>query len=431
MPAGKEPVLRSAVTQAPRGWTWVHWTVIGLFGVLGIAGIVVLAIILSKGGSTGDETGPAVPGKGFVGMVRTLDNKDERVFRLLLHDAGWVGEREARSALGAVTAWRNVDWDVWLAVVVRDYGTRKPREAELIRVGVDRLEKFYGETLEMEAYAEPAVLSGRKVQRLAFKGQIGAVVHWGELYMFAHHGFGYWFFIGGPTEAETQQALAQLEREKLGLVVSTQRSGWRDQPPRFETFTASSSNFTMAGEEGVWEKFRAKNEDERGELSLLGRFQEEKEAGKADAKFDNRKNAAVLVVALDPQPDLQQAMKAGVAYVETKKKEEGMAYRLDPIGEAGPEAALGKLEDIGNRKGRIAEFTLKYGEEPQRYMLVGVVNEPGVSWVIRCDSTWQYRQIWREDFRDLLRTFKAKRVEKKVMEKEPEKVPEKAPDGSE
>ncbi len=43
------------------------------------------------------------------------------------------------------------------------------------------------------------------------------------------------------------------------------------------------------------------------------------------------------------------------------------------------------------------------GETPVRYWVVAVVSEKDKIYVIRCDSSWEHRQMWRDDFQSLLK----------------------------
>jgi hypothetical protein len=185
-----------------------------------------------------------------------------------------------------------------------------------------------------------------------------------------------------------------------------ERRGWREQPPPTETFTAVTGKFTVTCPEGVWEKQDAKGDDERGALMLYGRYKKEK---------DNRKSANFFVFTIDHQKDLKEAMQTAREEVEKMKKEENSNYKLVSASERDAnvegQSAAGESENIGDRPGRMADLCLKIGEDAKRYVLLGVVNERDVCYVFRCDCTWDSRQIWRQDFLELLHMFKLKKGE--------------------
>jgi len=140
---------------------------------------------------------------------------------------------------------------------------------------------------------------------------------------------------------------------------------------------------SLTAPEAVWEKQDVTKVEERGVLLLYGRYLQEK---------DNRKNALVLVVALDKQDG---AVKATRAYFEEKRKELNKDYLFEQIGEG----------VVGERKIPYAEVKVQLGPQPTRYFLVAALQGKANTIGILCDSTWESRQIWRQDFLDLLKTL--------------------------
>lgn len=332
------------------------------------------------------------------GSARTLKGTDEKAFKLLLLKNTWDQDRELKSHFGALGAWRNKSDELWLAIAVKDYGTTRPRDAELVQQGIEKLEGQFGESLELAAKTEPAEVAGVAAQRLTFKGQLGAVVSWGECTMFSYHGFAYWLFLGGPSLEDISTYAAELKKPETGIALETDRKGWREQPPRTVTFAAADGLVSVTAPEGVWEQSTPANvEFETGTLLLLGRYVKEK---------DNTKNAHLQIFTMDKQADLKEAAKQAKDFLEKLKKEQFTGYKLAPAAEG--QSDLGVVEDVGNRKGRIAELSLARDDAPMRYYLLAVVSEPERVTVVLCDCLWNSRQIWRQDFLDLLKTYKAK-----------------------
>ena len=50
-----------------------------------------------------------------------------------------------------------------------------------------------------------------------------------------------------------------------------------------------------------------------------------------------------------------------------------------------------------------------FNDEPKRYFLLAVINDPGIAYVVLCECTWESRQIWRQEFLDLLRSLTVKK----------------------
>src|SRR5207253_10147269 len=250
------------------------------------------------------------------------------------------------------------------------------------------LEQYFPGTLELAERAEPAKLAGGAGQRLLFKGQLNAVTWWGHMYMLAHHGFGYWIYVAAPTKEEAEEGLAkELQGSDNGFFLVTERQGWREQPRKMESFATTSAALTITVPDGVFAKHAAKDQDERGELYLFAKYQKDQ---------DNRKNADVLVLALEKQNDLKEAMRSAKKYLEDKKQEESKDYKVEVAGDGQPD--LGSTSAVGNYPGRIADYKLLRGDAPVRFWMVAVVNLADNVYAIRCECNWENRQIWREDF---------------------------------
>lgn len=391
-PAGSLVQARPIVTKSR--WTWKHYTALSvglvLFaGSLGAAAYWLVPYVRENG------SGGEAAGRSFAVMVRNVQNKDEKAFKLKLPTDMWNPEKELTTRLMARVAYKHTKADVWFAVAVRDYGFQRPRDAELLKEAIDRLESHFGDALELDAKTKPSTLGGQEAQSFRFKGQFNSVLRHGECTMCSHQGFGYWLFVAAPSFEEAEQAKVEIEGEAASFTLDTTRQGWREQPPKLDTYAATKAPFQLKVPSGIWEKHDAKDEEERGELFLFGRFPKEK---------DNRKNASILVFTMDRGADLKETYAAARKYVEDKKQEESKDNRFAPMEEGGSEAAI--ADAVGDRRGMIAELKLVNKEDPKRYYLLAVAMDPEKAYVIRMDSTWESRQIWRQDFKDILRTIR-------------------------
>jgi hypothetical protein len=365
-------------------------------GILLGTGLVIVTVVAgafflnSKENSTLSDKNRAL-----IFKARNLNNAEEKAFKLVLPEKTWAVDNGIRQGLGAITAWKGVEKDGWFAVAARDYGQARPREAEMLRTGIERLEQYFEGGVELADKPEPANWGQADAQRLFFKGQVHAVTWRGYMVMLAHNGFGYWLYAAAPSEEEAQELLDKdLKPGAQGFFVDSERKGWREQPPKMKSFTSENGALTVTLVDGVFEKHQAKDQDERGQLHLFGRYQKEK---------DNRKNADVLVVTMEKQGDLKEALQSAKKYLEDGMRAESKDYKVELNGEGGEQSELGSAGSVGNRPGRIAEGKLLRGDTPIRFWIVAVVNEADKVYVIRCDCNWENRQIWREDFLQLLR----------------------------
>src|SRR5206468_4103350 len=143
---------------------------------------------------TPEVTQPMEKGRIIHYHLRNQKNVEEKAFKLILPDKAWAPDPDMRQRLGVTTAWKSLDAerDGWFALLAQDYGQVRPRAADLLRTGIEKLEQYYEGALELAEKAEPAQLCEVQGQRLLFKGQLNSVTRWGYLYMLAHQGFGYW-----------------------------------------------------------------------------------------------------------------------------------------------------------------------------------------------------------------------------------------------
>ncbi len=409
--------LRETATSKPapagRDGTRAVLRVLIIVGVVGMSFCLVsgglVAILVGFGFSSFDEImslqafkniakQPSTDHTVFMGKARNLKGGEETAFKLLLTKNIWTPDKELKQHLGALGAWMNKQDDLWVAVAVKDYGMQKPRDAELVQLGMERLEQHFGDGLELAAKTEAVDFAGPPAQKLTFKGQLGAVRWWGECIMFSHHGFGYWVFVAGPTIEDIQPLENELKNEDTGFSLVTDRKGWREQPPAMETFASADGTLRLTAPEGVWEKSVPANvEFETGTLLLLGRYLKVQ---------DNTKNAHLQSFTLDQQADLKDAMKQAKDYLEKIKKEQNTGYKLAPVADGPGKSELGMVDDVGNKRGRVAELMLSLNEAPMRYYLVAVISESNHITVLLCDCNWKSRQIWRQEFLGLLKTLK-------------------------
>jgi hypothetical protein len=396
------PLVRSR-RSIKKGWTAKHYTI--LASSLLVVAALVAGVIVFRGNlrdlfraERQDRDG----GSGRPYTVRNLANKEERVFRLAPPER-WAVDKDLRVRLNAITAWKNEERDAWLVIAVQDYGQQRPRDSELMKAAIERLEGHFGDALELAKRAMKSDLVGEECQVLPFKGTFNSVTWYGECFLLAHRGFGYWFIVATSsrwgTVDDAHHVKTEFEKSK-SFALATERAGWTEQPPKMETFHAQSGGVSITAPAGVWEKGAARDIEETGELFLFGRFLREK---------DNRKNASVLIFTSEKKGDLKESLREARTYLEKRKQEENAKYKYVAAEDA---ASLGGgAQPIGDHPGYQTELKLLFNDEPRRYALLSVVHHDDKAYVILCDCAWENRQIWQQDFRNALATMKWTRKE--------------------
>jgi len=400
-----EPLVRLPTKKGK--FNWGRFAIFSL--ITGIAACVVVVafvsvflILMGTGALTDFSMNP--DDVHHTGAVRDAKGNTEKAYKLILNRKEWAVDNEMAATYGAHMAWKHTERDFWFAVVVKDHAVYKPRDAEMLRYALEKLEGHFGEALELGGKAEPVKMCGLPAQRIQFKGQIKAANWLGECYMFFKEGVAFWLFISSPDWDVVERYAGVLPEKHMSVLVD--RRGWREQPPATETYASLNNQVKVtvpAMPKGIWEKHNAKNEDENGELFLFGRF--------LKGEKDNRKNASLLVFTLEKKPDLGEALKSARDYLDNKVKNENNNFKIVPAEEVAEGKGELKTLDVGNRRGRIADLKLQFNEEPKRYYLLAIVNEPDNVYATLCECSWESRQIWRQEFLEVLGAMKFQRPE--------------------
>jgi hypothetical protein len=340
-----------------------------------------------------EETGGAIYWYNIRGA-----NGNEKAFKLVMPKDSWEIDKEIQNRFDANAAWKRRDDDLWFAVFVKDYGMQKPRDAVVLKVAVDRLEGHFITDLELATKAEPARFAELPAQKLQFKGQHNSANWNGQCWMFFKDGIAYWVFIASPE----WQKVVDFEEEMANrrIFIAVERRGWREQAWPTESFHSENGKIAMTAPKGVWLPGDAKNVDPNAILVLAGIHQDK----------DNRKNAHLKIFTFEKKDDLKAALAAAREHLDKSLDEENKSYKIvlaDDVVKGQTE--LGIIDDVGDRRGRLIDLKLLFGDEPKRYYLLAVVNDPETAYGIVCDCTWESRQLWRSDFVDILRSARFKK----------------------
>jgi hypothetical protein len=139
--------------------------------------------------------------------------------------------------------------------------------------------------------------------------------------------------------------------------------------------------------EGTWTKYKAEEVDEQGDLYLKLNSEARQE----------KEGASVLVVILEKgQGDLAVAAKTVQDRLAEQRKPDTFVPAVDR-----PD-----VEQVGELPGRILELKQQSGDQPRKYLLLGVVQTSNAIFAIRCECNWERRQEWRRAFRDILKSFR-------------------------
>lgn len=414
VPGGATPLVRPRWFSSRGGVAWQFWAasllVLLLILGLGVAGWLALRHGLEE--QAGRHKSGAVT---LLGQILNRNHKEEQVFQLALPRQQWPGNDKLKQDLQAVVALEHREPTGWLALAVEDFGSQQPRDAELVRGALRRLESCFGEQLQADDQVQEVAWESFP-RRLRFRGLRNSVQWEGYSYFLTQHGLAYWLFIAG-TDFATAEQLQELVQGKLTLV--DERPGWKELPPPTKRYPGRKIPCVLEAREAIWSAAtRLEDIDPLAEIVLVGRNLENQK--------NNRKNALFQVLRLpDAAPDPQAALRLALKYLEENKKKDNPAYQVVPL-VAGPgKAAAGDKKkapgaekgksplaadqalSLGKLPGRLLEAQVVRDNEPIYYVLLAAAPLPGGGvCVLQGESHWEYHQAWREDFLELLRHFR-------------------------
>lgn len=401
-------LVRTNTVKRPFNWMKLLIIVFAFGFALSVVtiGLVIIAKSMPDFGLGGFFRGD---GDTYVGNIRNLKNEKEKVYRLALPKSEWAFDGDLASRFNpekegqtVVSGWKYLveGWDFWFVITAKDYGMHRPRDAEMLRYAVDRLEAHFVDGLELAAKAEPMKFGNLQAQKLQFRGEVKSVRWLGEVYLFFNNGIAYWVIAASPDGSVLEYFADALP--EYHVFVANDRKGWREQPLPTETFASIDDKLDMTAIKGIWISGDPKAEDPNAKLLLTGKYLRAK---------DNRKNAHLLIMTMNKKEDAKEALKAAREQLEAREKDSNDKTKIVHAADVVPgQPEQGTQDDIGNRKGRMVDLKKMIGDEPEphRYYLLSVINDPDTCYVIVCECSWASRQIWRQDFVDVLRTLKVK-----------------------
>jgi hypothetical protein len=320
-------------------------------------------------------------------------------YRFAFPESGWVNDREAQFGLKASFALRRSAPASGLALLVKDYRDRTPRDGDLMDEALRRLREYF-KGLEWERRSN-GQLAGKRALVIEFQGEVEQVLMNGECCMATHNGYAYWFLTWAPLP-DRDRAAEEWDGMRRRLSLLGGREGWTEQPPRTAAATGTRAAYGLRYAEEIWQKERLDGYDPAADLVLLGHEPGEgRLAGKA---------ATVQVLVLPKQPDLKTAQEAARNRLLEQQRQEGYAETTIEL-LAEKSGLPGRLGDIGATRGYIVRMHVRNTESRERYLVLAVVREPEQVLVIQCQCAWSRRDYWDPEFRALLESFRLARLQ--------------------
>ncbi len=316
--------------------------------------------------------------------------------------------QEDRGLLGSAVAYRRSGPASSMALVFHDYHTRLPRDAELID---EALNKLRGAMTDVEYEVKPkdeqSKLGGQPAVRLEFQGGDKDVPVHGECVAMAYRGVAYWFFTWAPVD-DAPGLVDEWAGLRAKFTVGDQREGWTEKPPETAVVQGDKPPYRLDYIKSVWEKqAEPKKYGPLADAVLLGYDPKDTDArAGADA-------ATVQVLALEKAPDLHAAIKEAndaLLEIEKEKQADGDNYLfpgavLGPVTDKGLNNADAAVK-VGGFDGHVVKFEAKQSADHSKYVVLEVVKMDDGVLAVACESAWDRRDFWDQEFTALLARLK-------------------------
>jgi hypothetical protein len=384
----EEPLIRSPLVRKRRRGGWQR-------------ALVIAAVLLAT-------TGAAVGGLWWA-MTTIPDAGDysdrnaAQNFVLPHPGRAWSGDDVARLRMQVNYYFRRVKPTGAMALLVRDYKTRLPSEAEMLDEALNKLRNNFPKLDQEMKPAEGQTLGGQPARVLSFQAtdadEVDVV---GEVYMLAYRGYGYWLFGWHPV-GEEDAMNGEWERVRNTFTLGNKRDGWKEKPRDTDPLAVPEAGLQLAYAKGVWEEDDPASYDPAAKKVLRGSYPSETPGAKPD-KLASRKSI-VRVLVLDRKDNLKAGAAAARDYVlENQKDPERGGYpatTLVPLKDKDGTESDREME-FGLLHGRLMKFEMRNSPDLEKFLMLGVVNQPKGLVVFWCESGWDKRDFWEQEFTTLL-----------------------------
>jgi hypothetical protein len=313
----------------------------------------------------------------------------------------WKPDPRAGNEFNATLGMRRDNPPAFLAIFLKSYKDRNPRDAKLVEEALHLLQKKFKAGVEFQPDA-PDHLGEAQVQHLSFQGEVNGDFYSGECSMVAHKGIGVWLFTWTPGTIDQREKSPTLKAELAdaykGLALKD-RPGWKGDHPVRHIFPGRKVTYSLEDTDGVWQRKRAEDFDVDADLALQA--------------FDREsplaiKTAEVLVFVL-PAPADGRVVEVAQAWLEKYHKKD---YEQS-VSERVPTKSGERVwsDHVGAAEGKVLKYHVRNTETRERLVVVGIVPRGERYILIHGECDWRFRDLWETDFVQLLNSFKLKTAE--------------------
>ncbi|MFM7150989.1 MAG: BRcat domain-containing protein [Gemmataceae bacterium] len=293
----------------------------------------------------------------------------------------------------------------------RDLETKEWNEGVLVDRAVKRLRAYFPR-LEYEspfhegAEASRDEVDGQPAIRFTFAGMDPSQVPMrGQCWTFQRQGFAYWLFFFGPEDDfdlldESWQGL----REQFSFL--NQRKGWKPASPPTETYRLIGVPAHLKYVKELWKREpNPRDADEYAELLLRGfEVSEDEDTGRRRTDSNLRSAAEVQVLVLPRSRDLKTASESARKHFQKKWQELYNSVKVDPLLDGQSKKPIVGV-DMGVMRGQVDALRVLFGQDDERFAIIGVANRPEGVLAILGECRMDRRTYWEEEFRAIIQSL--------------------------
>ncbi len=244
----------------------------------------------------------------------------------------WVLDSDLRNELGSpfILVYKRDNPDACMAIGVKDYDPRSPRESELQKGLMQALEKI----LDMATFRpDPSQMRdpwmGQEVKGFKFHAQLkdGTTVD-GEACRIAYNGIGYWFLSWTGENNIYEEMKHEFAETRRHCKLLDFRKDWRERQSAIVPFKGDRVDYTIFDAEGIWE------DDKDSDLKYEGEGADKvlriKKGLKRGKKNDEIQDSKLVVYVLSRSGDPLEVARDHVTGLRQEEiKKGGADYKID------------------------------------------------------------------------------------------------------
>lgn len=303
--------------------------------------------------------------------------------------AGWANDVEAQNELDVnVLAYqREGDSHGWIALAVRDFGSREPQPTDLKERMMSHLFRGF-DNLPPELSTEAVTVDGKPAEKATFRAvyrKTGDTCV-GEALIMNYKGIGYWIYTWAP-ERDLPVVEEELDEYTKKFRLLELRENWAPTRVPEQVHRSKSGLFRITDYERLWIQPKGReptDEDEKGELVLESKL-------KTGVKRDFYPTAYLVVIVTDADGDARKYVEDRYAIFDDVKFEEIEGELIGDVPNSGPMEPALPVQRLKVVRG--GEGTIRTAD---KYVLFASIKTDDHLIIAEASCPYREREVWEK-----------------------------------